>query len=264
MMISSKLRSLNGCVELRRKILLEKQGQQTKSEEDTLSNPWLEPHQPGPTDSIIHWLEDKQPEGSKTPPAQESSFAFAPDDEVPDWLKDLDVPSAAEERPIEPAAAFTSLPSAFLEEPLPPAAAEIESTSAGKAVEPAEELPPGLSEIAPSQETTDIEEPAVPAEEEIPDWLKDIAVAVPAAEVIASAEEKPAEEIPPMAEPVLEPELSPEQPIAPGVPQSEQVPSVSEERPSSEVPEARETSFRYQPAPGCRCIVSFRNADQTG
>ena len=216
------------------------EGQQTLPEEDTLSNPWLEPHQPGPTDSIIHWLEDKQPEVSKTPPAQESSFAFAPDDEVPDWLKDLDVPSAAEERPIESAAASTSLPSAFLDEPVTPAAAEIETTSVDKAVEPAEELAPDLSEIAPSQETTDIEQPDAPAEEEIPDWLKEIAVAVPAAEVIASAVERPAEETTLVEEPVLKPELSPEQPNIATVPLADEVPSALEERPSDEVLEAEE------------------------
>ncbi len=217
-------------------------GQQTRPDEDTLSNPWLEPHQPGPTDSIIHWLEDKQPEGSKTPPTQESSFAFAPDDEVPDWLKDLDVPSASEDRPIVAAAAFTALPSAFLDEPVVPPAAEIETASVEKAVEPAEVLPPGLSEIAPSQDTTDVQPPAVPAtepaEEEVPDWLKEIAVVVPAAEVISSAVDKPTDETPPIEEPAPESQVSPEQLMTPAVPLAEEIPSMAEERPPEEVDKA--------------------------
>ncbi len=166
------------------------QGQQAQPEEETLSNPWLEPHQPGPTDSIIQWLEDKQPDASVTPQAQEQNIAFSPDEEVPDWLKDLDIPqtsSAEGGTPVEHPAALTSVPSAFLEEPKAPVTHEIGAAPVEKAAEPAMNLPSV--------------QPAAPPEEEIPDWLKEIAIAVPAAEVISSMIDKPVEETPPVSVP---------------------------------------------------------------
>ncbi|NJD58614.1 MAG: hypothetical protein FIA98_04350, partial [Anaerolineae bacterium] len=89
-----------------------------QADEDKISNPWLEPHQPGPTDSIIHWLdEEKKPNASIAP--QQDSPAFNPDDEVPDWLKDIDIPqpaaSSEDKSSLAAAAAFTAGISAFME-----------------------------------------------------------------------------------------------------------------------------------------------------
>ena len=149
------------------------EGQQSQAEEETLSNPWLEPHQPGPTDSIIQWLEEKQPDAAPAPKTQADSFSFAPDDEVPDWLKDLDTPttSTGEENLAVPAAALSSLPSAFLGEPEPPATAEVGTAPAQNAVEPVEVLPPRQPETAPTLQASESELPADKAEE-VPDWLK--------------------------------------------------------------------------------------------
>jgi cytochrome c-type biogenesis protein CcmH/NrfG len=181
-------------------------GQKSQPEEDSLSNPWLEPHQPGPTDSIIQWLEEKQPDSSMPPRVQGNNLAFSPDDEVPDWLKDLDIESTSSphEIPVVAAAALSSLPSAFLDEPVSSGTAEIETTPVDKAVEPAGEPPAPQLETPPVPRTVAAEAPDTSFVEEIPDWLKEIAVAVPVAGVIASAVEKPPEETPPAVEPVVE------------------------------------------------------------
>ncbi len=225
------------------------EGQQPQAEGETLSNPWLEPHQPGPTDSIIQWLEEKQPDDASTPKAQADSFSFAPDEEVPDWLKDLDIPtsSTAEESPAVPAAALSSLPSAFLQEPAIPGPAEIGTAPTQNADEPSQLAPPGQPETAATQQSSEGEQPADLAEE-VPDWLKDLAVAIPAAEVIASIADKTAEETPPVVEPLVEPAAAPEQagvmeapPVEAVSPESVetapvQQPEVTEEAPASHLP----------------------------
>jgi tetratricopeptide (TPR) repeat protein len=225
------------------------QGKQAQPEEDTLSSPWLEPHQPGPTDSIIHWLEEKQPDASATPQAQEQNIAFSPDDEVPDWLKDLDIPqtsSAEGESPVAPPAASTSLTSAFLDEPPAAKTAEIEPAPLEMAAGPAPEVPTVQPETPPSPQDLVIEQPAAPAEEEIPDWMKDMAVVVPAAEAIKAALEKTSEEAPPVSEPEpvsqpiaaeVPPENMPslaEQPLAIEAPPTEEIQSAVTEKPAQE------------------------------
>jgi cytochrome c-type biogenesis protein CcmH/NrfG len=216
-------------------------GQQTKPEGDTLSNPWLEPHQPGPTDSIIHWLEEKQPDASTTPQAQGNSFAFPPDEEVPDWLKDLDTPPSATPQgtPFEKEAALTSVPSAFLEEPpIPAGNAELEIAPIDKAVEPAEQPAPEQAEPSPFPETVAAEEPAPSLGDDIPDWLKEIAVAVPAAEIIASNVEKQAEAPSPEVEPVVEPLASIEQSQVTQVPLADNLPAEAEKTTPEEMHES--------------------------
>ncbi len=248
------------------------QGQQAQPEEETLSNPWLEPHQPGPTDSIIQWLEDKPSDASVTPQAQEQNIAFSPDDEVPEWLKDLDIPQtspAVSESPVETPAAETSQPSAFLEGPALSGTSEIEAAPIERVTEPAKEIPPSEAEIPPAQFVEDADQSSIPAGEEIPDWLKELAVAVPAAAVISSVVEKPAEEtplatepepaaqpvaaeMPPLTEselaaepvaaetaPVLEPEVG-EQPLATEALSAEAILPVTEEETTQELPLAEQ------------------------
>jgi tetratricopeptide (TPR) repeat protein len=234
------------------------QGQQAQPEEDTLSNPWLEPHQPGPTDSIIHWLEDKPSDTSVTPQAQEQNIAFSPDDEVPDWLKDLDLPQTSTpevENPEETSPAFTSLPSAFLGEPSTSATSEIEATPIEQAAESTTEPPSIQAELPTARTAEESEQPPVSAGDEIPDWLKDVGIAVTTAEVISSVVEKPPEETPPVTEPepaahmvaaeiplVAETESTEQPPTA-------EAPAVTESEPAVQ-PVVEETTTVIEPQPG--------------
>ncbi len=154
--------------------------------ENTLSTPWLEQHQPGPSDSIIHWLEDNKPEKPKSRPAREQEASQLSEDEVPEWLKDLEpaqpsAPPAAEAA--APIAAFTIEPTAFIDQIQPPATSEPGQPSAGTNFLP-------ISEAEPLRAS---EKAKVPAdEEEIPDWLKQLAEELPSAE----AEKAPLPELP--------------------------------------------------------------------
>jgi cytochrome c-type biogenesis protein CcmH/NrfG len=208
----------------------EKQDLQPK--EDDITNPWLEPHQPGPTDSIIQWLDEKKPVAPATPPPQEENLAMLPEDEIPDWLKDIDLPqtSATQEGiPSKSAPAFTSEASAFTEETVIPESVEAEPEaismegSAGPIVEaPSEQaeaiLPPAVSETKKAS--------AVFADD-IPDWLKEIANELPAAEAFISSGEGSTTEAPQ----IPEPDLLTEQPL------------VSEGAPIEEPPTAVEESL---------------------
>jgi tetratricopeptide (TPR) repeat protein len=234
------------------------QGQQAKPDEDTLSNPWLEPHQPGPTDSIIHWLEDKPSDASVSPQAQEQNNTFSPDDEVPDWLKDLDIPQtspAEAESPVETSPAFTSLPSAFLKEPSPPATSEVEAAPIEQAPVHATEPPSIQAELPPAPTAEESEQPPESAGGEVPDWLKDLAIAVPVAEAISSVVEKPPAETPPVSE--LEPaaqmvaaEMPPLTESEPAEqPSASEIPPVTESEPAVQ-PVVAETTTVVGPEPG--------------
>lgn len=219
-------------------------GQQAQPEEDTLSNPWLEPHQPGPTDSIIHWLEDKPSDASATSQAQEQNNIFSPDDEVPDWLKDLDIPQTSPseaESAVEPSPATTSLPSAFLEDATTSATSEVEAAPIEQAVESAAEPTKVPDELPPTQTALESEQPPASARDEIPDWLKGLAVAVPTAEAISSVVEKPPEETPP----VTEPEYA-AQTVAAEIPLIAESES-AEQPPAAEAPEVTESEPAGQP-----------------
>jgi cytochrome c-type biogenesis protein CcmH/NrfG len=178
--------------------------------EDELSNPWLEPHQPGPTDSIIHWLEEEKPVRSDAGPAPVDDAAHILDDEVPDWLRDLDVPQASTASAAENPEADSTL---SLETP-----GFVEQTPSPESVQAGTEasLPK-----TPGEPVAD----AAPAEnaEEIPDWLREIAGELPSAGAFLTSE----------------PTSSPEPAAAEEQPLSEQaVPS--EERPAEGFPEASE------------------------
>ena len=111
--------------------------------------PWLQETPPGPTDTIASWLGDKQPAAPEQAPAG--------DEEIPDWLKEMEQPTAAAPTPkqvvsaVEPAA----------EQPQPPA----------------DETPDWLSELGETDKVGELPEfpPAEPAPaaagDELPDWL---------------------------------------------------------------------------------------------
>ncbi len=155
--------------------------------ENTLSTPWLEQHQPGPSDSIIHWLEDTNPEKPKSRPAKEEAAAQLSEDEVPDWLKDLEPAQPSSTPAVEPASsmpAFTLDASSFVE--------QTQTTQGGGPVEsPFEEA--GEQVVLPAGSDS----PAG-SEEEIPDWLQQLAGDQPPAEAasMAAQEAQPAGSLP--------------------------------------------------------------------
>ncbi len=162
--------------------------------EDEHINPWLEPHQPGPTDSIIQWLEEKKPDATATTPGKEGNFSFGEDEEVPDWLKDIDVPQSKpgqEETPVESAPAFSLEQPVISEgtsttEPAFPSAEAANPeipTHGDHIIQPVQPEPIIPQEITQPQET-----PAAFAEE-IPDWLREIAGDLPAAGAFVTAAE---------------------------------------------------------------------------
>jgi tetratricopeptide (TPR) repeat protein len=98
----------------------EESSQPEQPPEAYLSSPWLEQHQPGPTDSIIQWLDETKPETNVPPLSEDEDISAALDEEMPDWLKDLEVPatpSTQEGEPVSSTQETVSPPSAFIEEP---------------------------------------------------------------------------------------------------------------------------------------------------
>jgi tetratricopeptide (TPR) repeat protein len=182
------------------------EGQQTPDDKDQLSNPWLEPHQPGPTDSIIQWLDEKKPVTSPTPAEPFETKVSVPDDEVPDWLKDLDLPPAVpneEDKSVLPAAAFTAGIAAFLDTTEKSEPASAGPAPVGAQIEPVTTTPPEQVASLPIIAPAGVEEPPKPAEEEeLPDWLKDISVETPAAELPIAPQTIEAE---PLISPVITP-----------------------------------------------------------
>ena len=248
----------------------------SQPKEKDVSLPWLEKHQPGPTDSIIQWLEDAKPETPMTSPEPEGTPAEILDEEVPDWLKDLDVPystPAPVEQTPEKITAVPVIAAAFLGEKIgselsePQETKELPLAGSNEQIEKIEPLPE-FPETLPVPDVLETEElPAVSAEE-LPDWIKELAgeasepntaavadeelkVELPtiseeqlAAEIPLVLEEKPATELPVVAYELRSEEppfLFPEQPIAETVvPIDEQlpveVPKVSEEELTAALP----------------------------
>jgi tetratricopeptide (TPR) repeat protein len=151
--------------------------------ESNLSTPWLEQHQPGPTDSIVHWLEDNKPETPKSRISKEEAVAPLSDEEVPEWLKDLEPappPPSGSTEPATVVPAFTIEPSLFEEETQTPQALQPVTNPLGAASEEGKHI---MEEIQPP-----IVEPAEP-EEEIPDWLKQLAgESIPAEQSLPATE----------------------------------------------------------------------------
>lgn len=181
------------------------------SEEEPV-NPWLEPHQPGPTDSIIQWLEEKKPESPATPASLGKFPTSGLEEEIPDWLKDLDVPQTTASQvgtPAQPTPEFTSQPSAFTEEPASPETIEVKASGpvSEEAIQPGVEGPAPLTEAVLPAELSEGGLPAAVNIDEIPDWLKEIAGEMPAEEAFASE----AKDISTEASPISEHELSTDQ-----------------------------------------------------
>ena len=256
--------------------MLDEEQSSSQPKEKDVSLPWLEKQQPGPTDSIIQWLEDAKPETPMTSPEPEGTPAEILDEEVPDWLKDLDVPystPAPVEQTPEKITAVPVIAAAFLGEKIasepsePKETKELPLAGSNEQIDKIEPLPE-FPETLPAPDVLETEElPAVSAEE-VPDWIKELAGEAPEPTTSAVAgeelkvelpiisEEQPAAEIPLVLEekliselPVVGDELRseessalfPEQPIAETVvPTDEQlpveVPKVSDEELTSGLP----------------------------
>lgn len=142
------------------------------SDSDALS--WLQETPPGPTDSVVTWLETEQPALPETP-TPEMEAGESP--EVPDWLKGLEQPAQAQ--PVEPEPEvepelFEAGPEAAQVEPAPEEGAELPEWLAGEALAAgaagaavAEELPDWL------KDTGEPSEPEAKPADEIPEWLRD-------------------------------------------------------------------------------------------
>ena len=174
-----------------------------------LSNPWLEPHRPGPTDSIIQWLEEKKPEAPTTPSTKGGNFNMGLEEEMPDWLKDVDLPQstpAHESKSAESTPAFVSEPSGSTENMVKPgsAEAEIAATSAEETVLPAAEAQPAETESVLPPEGAESKVSSAFVGEEIPDWLTEIAHEMPTTNVFISPGKESTTNAPLSTEPVLE------------------------------------------------------------
>ena len=194
----------------------------SQPKEKDVSLPWLEKHQPGPTDSIIQWLEDAKPETPSGSTGPESTPAEIFDEEIPDWLKDLDVPYSTPE-PIEQSPEkITAVPvvaAAFLGEEIASKLSEPEVTEELPLVGAPEiiEQPTVVPETLPTADVFGTDEgPAVPAEE-VPDWIRELAGETPEATTPVTMEDELKVEIPTITEvqPVEEtPLFIDEKPIA--------------------------------------------------
>jgi tetratricopeptide (TPR) repeat protein len=156
----------------------ETSGSQSKETETTI--PWLEKKTPGPTDSIIQWLEDTNPEIPSTSAISEADSIDITEEEIPDWLKDLDLPVSASE-PGEISAketpAISALPAAFIVGSVVDKSHDNDESQVIPSDESTEQIieaePIASEPPAPSAVSTVIEPAAEPAEE-LPDWLSEL------------------------------------------------------------------------------------------
>jgi tetratricopeptide (TPR) repeat protein len=166
--------------------LLEEKDPSAQAEEKETPLPWLEKREPGPTDSIIQWLEDKRPEAPITPPETINAPGEVVDEEIPDWLKDLGMPVIPTVQPEKPAVDAGILPSmsAFIEEPPsaeptgtiePESMPTVEPTAE---IEEAEEITPVSEAFTTPQDMLEEVIPS-PIDEELPDWIKELAGVLP-------------------------------------------------------------------------------------
>ncbi len=199
--------------------------------EREISTPWLEPHQPGPTDSIIEWLDEKKPVSPGGLQAQEKTPIISPDEEIPEWLKDLDLPQPSPgeaEAATEAPPAISSVPSAFIAEP---------EAAEGEGAIP-EALPAAFL-------------PVTEEDEEVPEWLKGLAAGGEAETTEAETAEaeigQAAEQAPPANE--LEPPAELPGAILPSV--EAETPAIAEQAPTTERPETGEMAVApEEPIPG--------------
>ncbi len=176
---------------------------------DDLSTPWLEPHQPGPTDSIIQWLDEKKP-GTAASASNKEELSIGEGDEIPDWLRDIETPQSAVPTQEEPSAestpAFSFESSAFAQDTTDSKPAGAEDTSLEDSIEPAVEIQPSEGQPIIPPEVSETKDATAAFSDEIPDWLKEIAEEIPEAGALVSAGEEPVVE----STDITEPELAPE------------------------------------------------------
>jgi tetratricopeptide (TPR) repeat protein len=225
--------------------------------EGDLSNPWLEPHQPGPTDSIIQWLEEKKPEAPATPPTQGENLGMGLEEEMPDWLKDIELPQTTptqEEKPVELTPAFTSEPSAFKEETAKPESPEAmtEVTPSEETVKPALEAQPSPTKTVIPPEISEPKAPSAVIVDEIPDWLKEIAAEMPATDAFVPVGKESITEAPL----VTEPELSTTPPPAPEEAPTEEMPTATEGITAQPAPETAEALPEVEVSPAAEVLPS--------
>jgi tetratricopeptide (TPR) repeat protein len=207
---------------------------ESQEKDQDASIPWLEKQQPGPTDTIIQWLETKESEKPAIPVGSETVPADALEEEIPDWLKDLDVPyptDTAEEKPPQEILKFAAVTPAFIEDSLSTETAEEKTTE----VFPSEETIGQLEQIETTETPVELgisgeEEIPAAAAEEIPDWIRELAGEKPqtqTSEILdeeritdlpLGVEEPPAVELPilPKEQPAaIKPETRDEIPLTP-------------------------------------------------
>ncbi len=176
---------------------------------------------------ITDWLKTSHVDELETQKESTAEEPAQPAEELPDWLKEMGVPSA-ELASVEPTAEEPALPAEelpdWLKEMGEPVAelAPIEPVTE-KPTLPAEGLPDWLqemrepaAELAPAEPT--VEEPALPAEK-LPDWLKEMgepATELAPLEEIAEEPALPTVKLPDWLQEMGEPaaELAPEEPVA--------------------------------------------------
>jgi tetratricopeptide (TPR) repeat protein len=218
--------------------------------EKDVSLPWLEKHQPGPTDSIIQWLEDAKPETPIAAPEREVTPADMTDEEVPDWLKDLDVPystPAPDEQTPEKITAVPVIAAAFIGEKLttepsePQGTNELPLVGSNVQIEKIEPLPE-FPETLPAPEVLETEELSSVSAEEMPDWIKELAGEAPEPTTTAVTGEELKLELPSISEgqSVVEIPLAPEEkpiielPVVANELRNEEPPALVSEQPIAE------------------------------
>jgi competence ComEA-like helix-hairpin-helix protein len=170
------------------------------NDSDALS--WLQETPPGPTDSVVTWLETEQPTLPEIPtPEMEAGESL----EVPDWLKGLEQPAQAQ--PVEPEPEvepelFEAGPEAAQVEPAPEAGADLPGWLAGEALAAgvagaaaAEELPDWL------KDTGEPSEPEAKPADEFPEWLRDTGSLAARAEQPSETAQPEAAAPPPVVQP---------------------------------------------------------------
>jgi cytochrome c-type biogenesis protein CcmH/NrfG len=221
----------------------------SQSEAKDTAIPWLDKQQPGPTDSIIQWLEDKKPEVPATPAGSEPTPVEATDEEIPDWLKDLDVPFPAEpqeDKSMGETPAFLSDTPAFIEEPAVPETSkneplEIPPTEGTREPLEISEIQPAEPEnLPPAEAPIPVESPAA-SSEEIPDWLRELAAEMPPLSSIEQAGEDKKDELAEVEENPFDEWISEQVPSTEPATSSPDLSVPESEAPVPETPEAELT-----------------------
>ncbi len=155
-------------------------------EKDT-SLPWLEQHQPGPSDSIIQWLDEAKPETPTSATTAQEAPAEILDEEMPDWLKDLDsayLPGEAGEKAAEPMTPIALETPAFIEDQVLEEESKLPEKSDFPTTEHYDQVDSidTLAETSGTQATIEefgTEDLPATYSEDLPDWIKELAGEAP-------------------------------------------------------------------------------------